>query len=104
MSATIEALYGRRSDSHYSDWVTVDQPMIDRFADATFDHQYIHVDPENAAASAFGGTIAHGFLTLSLLSHLRELTHSLAVPDMKTSENIRSTACASFNRCAQAAR
>jgi acyl dehydratase len=52
-----------------SDWMTVDQTMINLFADATHDHQFIHVDPERAAAeSPFGGTIAHGFLTLSLLS------------------------------------
>ena len=49
-------------------WRTVTQEMIDRFADATDDHQFIHVDPERAAATPFGGTIAHGFLTLSLLS------------------------------------
>jgi acyl dehydratase len=46
----------------------VDQTMINAFADATGDHQFIHVDPERAKASPFGGTIAHGFLTLSLLS------------------------------------
>ncbi|MFA1628155.1 MaoC family dehydratase [Rhizobium mongolense] len=52
-----------------SKWITVDQTMINLFADATQDHQFIHVDPERAAAeSPFGGTIAHGFLTLSLLS------------------------------------
>ncbi|MBP1846965.1 acyl dehydratase [Rhizobium petrolearium] len=52
-----------------SDWILVDQTMINLFADATHDHQFIHVDPERAAAeSPFGGTIAHGFLTLSLLS------------------------------------
>lgn len=55
-----------------SDWITVDQPRIDRFADATEDHQWIHVDPQRAAAGPFGGTIAHGFLTLSLLSRLVE--------------------------------
>ena len=54
-----------------SDWLTVDQAMIDTFADATHDHQFIHVDPERAKAETpFGGTIAHGFLTLSLLSTL----------------------------------
>jgi acyl dehydratase len=53
-----------------SDWVTVDQSQIDTFADATHDHQWIHVDEERAAAGPFGGTIAHGFLTLSLLPHL----------------------------------
>jgi len=52
-----------------SDWITVNQTMIDQFADATLEHQFIHVDPERAKAeSPFGGTIAHGFLSLSLLS------------------------------------
>jgi acyl dehydratase len=50
-----------------SDWVEVSQAMIDTFADATGDHQFIHVDPTRAAATPFGGTIAHGFLTLSLM-------------------------------------
>jgi acyl dehydratase len=54
-----------------SDWRVVTQEMIDKFADATDDHQFIHVDPERAARETpFGGTIAHGFLTLSLLSTL----------------------------------
>lgn len=54
-----------------SDWITVDQTMIDAFAKATLDEQFIHTDPERAKAeSPFGGTIAHGFLTLSLLSAL----------------------------------
>ena len=54
-----------------SGWLTVDQTMIDRFAVATHDHQFIHVDPERAKAETpYGGTIAHGFLTLSLLSTL----------------------------------
>ena len=52
-----------------SDWMEVTQEMIDTFADATHDHQFIHVDAERAKAETpFGGTIAHGFLTLSLLS------------------------------------
>ncbi len=51
-----------------SDWITVDQAMIDKFADATLDHQFIHVDPERAKDTPFGTTIAHGFLSLSLLS------------------------------------
>lgn len=50
-----------------SDWTVVDQPRIDRFAEATGDHQWIHVDPERAAAGPFGTTIAHGYLTLALL-------------------------------------
>ncbi len=50
-----------------SDWITVTQEQINTFADATGDHQWIHVDPERAASGPFGGTIAHGYLTLSLL-------------------------------------
>ncbi|MBK8457471.1 MAG: MaoC family dehydratase [Phyllobacteriaceae bacterium] len=53
-----------------SDWRTVTQEMIDKFAEATDDHQFIHVDPERARDTQFGGTIAHGFLTLSLFSTL----------------------------------
>lgn len=53
-----------------SDWLKIDQARINMFADATNDHQFIHVDAEAAAKSPFGVTIAHGFLTLSLLSHL----------------------------------
>src|SRR5208282_2288983 len=55
-----------------SDWITVDQAMIDRFAEATGDFQWIHVDVERAKASPFGTTIAHGFLTLSLLAGLSQ--------------------------------
>ena len=55
-----------------SAWLTVDQSMIDGFAAITQDRQYIHIDPVRAAATAFGGTIAHGFLTLSLLSHFAQ--------------------------------
>ena len=53
-----------------SDWILVDQARIDAFADDTEDHQFIHVDPQAAAKTPFGGTIAHGFLTLSLLSRM----------------------------------
>jgi acyl dehydratase len=54
-----------------SDWLLVDQSMIDTFADATHDHQFIHIDRQRAESETpFGGTIAHGFLTLSLLSAL----------------------------------
>lgn len=53
-----------------SSWITVDQPRIDTFADATDDRQFIHVDPDAAAKTPFGGTIAHGFLSLSLLSRM----------------------------------
>ena len=53
----------------YSDWLTIDQQRIDQFAEATLDHQWIHVDPERAKAGPFGTTIAHGYLTSSLVSH-----------------------------------
>ncbi len=53
-----------------SGWIEIDQSMIDLFADATKDHQFIHVDPDRSRAGPFGGTIAHGFLSLSLLSHM----------------------------------
>ena len=62
-----------------SSWLTVDQARIDAFADATEDHQFIHVDPAAAAAAGFGGTIAHGFLSLSLLS--RMAAEAMLVPD-----------------------
>ncbi|WP_147105012.1 MaoC family dehydratase [Tateyamaria sp. syn59] len=51
-----------------SNWIVIDQPMIDRFADVTQDDQWIHTDPARAAETSLGGTIAHGFLTLSLAS------------------------------------
>jgi acyl dehydratase len=58
------------SDLGVSDWLLVDQARVDLFAEATGDRQFIHVDPVAAAATPFGGTIAHGFLTLSLLAVL----------------------------------
>lgn len=62
-----------------SDWIVVDQDRINAFADATEDHQFIHVDPQAAAAAGFGGTIAHGFLSLSLLS--RMAADVMLIPD-----------------------
>lgn len=53
-----------------SDWISIDQKRIDQFAEATGDHQWIHVDPVRAAAGPFGATVAHGFLTLSLLPEM----------------------------------
>lgn len=50
----------------YSAWLDIDQQRVDLFADATGDHQWIHIDPQRAASGPFGGTIAHGYLTLSL--------------------------------------
>jgi acyl dehydratase len=63
-----------------SDWVVVDQDRIDAFAEATLDHQWIHVDVEAAAAGPFGSTIAHGFLTLSLLPHFASQVFQLETP------------------------
>ena len=68
---------GRELDP--SDWMLIDQDRINQFASATNDHQFIHVDPDRAAQSPFGGTIAHGFLTLSLLSYLN--AQNLIVPE-----------------------
>ncbi|MDZ4728798.1 MAG: MaoC family dehydratase [Xanthomonadales bacterium] len=53
-----------------SDWLEITQKRVNQFADATLDHQFIHLDEQRAAATPFGGTIAHGYLTLSLLVHL----------------------------------
>jgi acyl dehydratase len=60
-----------------SDWVVIDQTRIDRFAEATDDHQWIHIDPAKAAKGPFGTTVAHGFLTLSLLPHLMATTFEI---------------------------
>ena len=64
----LQALVGQ--EVGVSDWITVDQHRIDLFADATGDHQWIHLDAERAAKGPFGTTIAHGFLTLSLLPEM----------------------------------
>ena len=66
-----------------SEWVTVTQERIQLFADATHDHQWIHVDVERAAAGPFGGTIAHGYLTLSLIPFLGSQVFSLETPGAK---------------------
>lgn len=63
----------------HSDWLVVDQQRVDQFADCTGDHQFIHVDPEKAAQTPFGGTIAHGFLSLSLIPML--MGDLLVVPE-----------------------
>ncbi|MGE3396488.1 MAG: MaoC family dehydratase [Sphingomonas sp.] len=64
----IKAKIGR--EVGVSDWILIDQARIDAFADVTEDPQFIHIDPEAAAKTPFGGTIAHGFLSLSLLSRM----------------------------------
>jgi acyl dehydratase len=67
VAALAEAVGG---DPELSDWLVITQGRINQFADATDDHQWIHVDPNRAAEGPFGTTIAHGFLTLSLISEL----------------------------------
>jgi acyl dehydratase len=81
---TTEEMARRIGTETVSDWVEVTQTMIDTFADATGDHQFIHVDPERAKATPFGGTIAHGFLTLSLMPLLAS-----KVPDAPRIEDVR---------------
>lgn len=66
--AAVQARIG--TEVGLSDWLLVTQDMVDRFADLTDDHQFIHVDPVAAARTPFGGTIAHGFLVVSLLASL----------------------------------
>jgi acyl dehydratase len=66
--AALEAAVG--TETGPTDWFTIDQARIGAFADATEDHQWIHIDPERAASGPFGTTVAHGFLTLSLVPHL----------------------------------
>jgi acyl dehydratase len=68
-----------------SDWVTIEQRAIEQFADATGDHQWIHVDPERAAQGPFGTTVAHGYLSLSLLPGL--LGTMLSVTDARMGIN-----------------
>lgn len=63
-----------------SDWFLIDQARINAFADATLDHQFIHVNPEQAKATPFGGTIAHGYLTVSLLPHLQTSMADMILP------------------------
>jgi acyl dehydratase len=66
-----------------SDWLTIEQDRVDQFAEATGDHQWIHVDVERAKAGPFGGTIAHGYLTLSLVPMLGAQVFRLETPGAK---------------------
>lgn len=70
-----------------SEWVLVDQDMINKFADATGDHQFIHIDEEKAKLTPFGGTIAHGFLTLSLIPMLGAKTDAPKIEGIKMGVN-----------------
>lgn len=66
-----------------SEWLEIDQDRVDAFADATGDHQWIHVDVEKAKGGPFGGTIAHGYLTLSLVPFLGSQVFALETPGAK---------------------
>lgn len=81
--AGLQALVGQ--DIGCSDWVTVDQSRIDLFAQATGDHQWIHTDPERAAAGPFGATVAHGYLTLSLVPLM--FASGFAIDDVRMAVN-----------------
>ncbi|WP_084582148.1 MaoC family dehydratase [Sphingomonas azotifigens] len=89
MAATVapQELAERIGAEHVSDWVEVTQAMIDQFAAATGDHQFIHVDPVRAAKTVFGGTIAHGFLSLSLMPMLAERAAIPAIEGMRMGVN-----------------
>jgi len=76
-TSDLPGLVGTELDA--SDWMKITQDRVNEFADATNDRQFIHVDLEKAKASPFGGTIAHGFLTLSLLTHL--LAEHMVLPE-----------------------
>lgn len=78
-TANLAACIGQ--DAGTSDWFTVDQQRINDFADVTLDHQFIHVDPERAKQTPFGTTIAHGFLTLSMLAYFLQNGVGVDVPN-----------------------
>jgi acyl dehydratase len=81
--AGLHQLVGKHAG--YTEWETMEQSRVNLFADATDDHQYIHVDPEKARQSPFGGTIAHGYLTLSLVAPV--LSRLVRVTDARTGVN-----------------
>jgi acyl dehydratase len=84
---TVQQMAESIGTERVSDWVEVTQAMIDQFAEATGDHQFIHVDPVRAARTPFGGTIAHGFLTLSLMPMLGARTGAPAIEGAKMGVN-----------------
>jgi len=84
IAAFIEEETGK---TYISDWLLVDHDMIQSFADTTRDWNFLHVDPEKAGETEYGGTIAHGFLTLSLLAPLRSETVSTRFPGLRVGVN-----------------
>jgi acyl dehydratase len=88
MQDEVAAFIGTEVGKNYvSDWLLVDQELIDRFADTTRDWMFLHVDPEKAAQTEFGGTIAHGFLLLSLMAPLRSGTPRPSLPGLRVGLN-----------------
>ena len=86
-TATIADIHSRvGTQIGTSEWITIDQARIDAFADVTEDWQFIHTDPEAAAKSMFGGTVAHGFLLMSLLSKMA-FEAMLVPPNLKIAVN-----------------
>lgn len=84
---SVEEMAASIGNERVSDWVEVSQEMIDKFADATGDHQFIHVNPQMAAMTPFGGTIAHGFLSLSLMPMLAAKTNTPGITGAKMGVN-----------------
>ena len=84
---TVQQMAESIGTERVSDWVEVTQAMIDTFAEATGDHQFIHVDPVRAAQTPFGGTIAHGFLSLSLMPMLAQRAGAPAIEGVKMGVN-----------------
>src|SRR6478735_470959 len=85
------------NDEGSGEWFQVTQDQIDQFADVTHDHQFIHIDPERAKDTPFGSTIAHGFLTLSMLTHLAAGASS-SPPDPARYEGVLMGINYGFNR------
>ena len=91
------------NDEGTGEWFEVTQDQINQFADVTHDHQFIHVDPERAKATPFGTTIAHGFLTLSMLTHLAAGASS-AAPDPASTRACSWASTTASTRCGSSAR
>jgi acyl dehydratase len=86
--AGVRQTAGRRLG--HTEWLQMSQEQVDRFADVTGDHNFIHVDPERASGTPFAGTIAHGFLTLSLLAPVTQQLQVTAPPSASTTDWTRS--------------
>jgi acyl dehydratase len=84
---TLAELTAQIGQCYVSDWLLVDQALIDSFADTTRDWNFMHVDPEAAGRTEFGGTIAHGFLVLSLLAPVREMAPRPRVANLRVGLN-----------------